>query len=59
MKESLTPRQRGEMYCRSDEIDENTKINLFFTTRQALNNATGIFDTNKYIREEGVVLWQS
>ncbi|MCL2224040.1 MAG: nucleotidyltransferase domain-containing protein [Defluviitaleaceae bacterium] len=59
MEAILTPRERGELVCLGDEINSQVKINLFFTTKDAINNATHIFDTNKYIREEGVVLWQS
>ena len=59
MKNSLTPRERGEIICLGDEINEKIKTNFFFTTKQAIENATHIFDTNKYIKEEGVVLWQS
>jgi predicted nucleotidyltransferase len=59
MKGSLTPRERGELVCLGDEIDSNIKTSLFFTTKQALDRADHVFDTNRYIRDEGVVLWQS
>jgi predicted nucleotidyltransferase len=59
MNAALTARERGELVCLGDEINSQVKINLFFTTKNAINDATHIFDTNKYIREEGVVLWQS
>ncbi|MCL2049254.1 MAG: nucleotidyltransferase domain-containing protein [Defluviitaleaceae bacterium] len=59
MRDSLTPRQRGELLCLGEEIDPSHTTNLFFTTRQAIETATDTFDTNKYIRDEGVVLWQS
>jgi len=59
MDEDLPPRTRGELLCLGDETDMRFDVNLFFTTRDAVENATGDFDTNKYIREEGVVLWQS
>ena len=50
---------RGELLSLGDEIDVRFAVNLFFTTKTALENATGDFDTNKYIKEEGVVLWPS
>jgi len=59
MDEDLPPRARGELLCLGDEIDIRFNVDLFFTTKNALENATGDFDTNKYIREEGVVLWHS
>lgn len=54
----IGPRERGEIHAISDYIDTPIEINLFFTTEKALDDAVGIFDTNKYIREEGVVIWQ-
>ena len=59
MDENLSPRIRGELLCLADEVDMRYDVNLFFTTKNALENATGHFDTNKYIKEEGVILWQS
>ena len=59
MDHALHPRQRGELLSLGDEIDTRFDVNLFFTTKNALDNATGDFDTNKYINEEGVVLWQA
>ena len=59
MNESLTARERGKLLCLGDEIDEHMVTNVFFTTRQALDKASDVFDTNTYIKEEGVVLWQS
>jgi predicted nucleotidyltransferase len=59
MNENLSARERGEIICLGDEIDEEFKTSIFFTTKHALENASGIFDTNKYIKEEGIVLWQS
>ena len=58
MDKHLSPRERGTLRGLGDEIDMRIELNLFFTTRQALNDATDIFNTNKYIRDEGVVLWQ-
>ena len=57
MDKQLTPKERGTLRYLGDEIDADVEVNLFFTTRQALNDAVGVFDTNKYIRDEGVILW--
>ena len=54
----LTSQERGTLRCLGEDIGIKTEINLFFTTPQAIADAEGIFDTNKYIREEGVVLWE-
>ncbi|MCL2752666.1 MAG: nucleotidyltransferase domain-containing protein [Defluviitaleaceae bacterium] len=54
----LSPTQRGALRGLGEEIDDRLTVNLFFTTKQALIEAEGVFDTNKYIRDEGVVLWQ-
>jgi len=54
----LSPYERGKILSLSEEIDPRFETNLFFTTRTAIENGKGIFDTNKYIREEGVLLWQ-
>ena len=59
MNKNLSARERGEIICLGDEINDEYSTNVFFTTKQALTNPSGIFDTNKYIKEEGVVLWQS
>jgi len=59
MEEHLTPLDRGKLLSLGDEVDMRFETNLFFTTRNAVENATGDFDTNKYIKEEGVVLWQA
>ena len=59
MDEMLSPLDRGKLLSLGDEIDLRLKTNLFFTTRQALDAASGIFDTNRYIREEGQILWQA
>ena len=59
MDEPLPPLDRGILLSLGDEIDMRFETNLFFTTQKALNDATDIFDTNKYIRDEGVVLWRS
>jgi len=58
MDKHLSPQERGTLRDLGDEIDMRIKLDLFFTTQQALSNATDIFNTNKYIRDEGVVLWQ-
>jgi len=55
----LSPCARGQLLSLGDEIDMRFVVNLFFTTKIGLKNATDDFDTNKYIKEEGVVLWQS
>lgn len=57
MKTPLSSCERGELRGIGEDIDHRIETNLFFTTREALDAATDIFDTNKYIREEGVVLW--
>ena len=59
MRENLSPQSRGKLLSLGEEIDMRFETNLFFTTRQALEKAEGLFDTNKYIRDEGLVLWQS
>jgi len=59
MGENLTPLDRGKLLSLGDEVDMRFETNLFFTTREAVEKATGDFDTNKYIKEEGVVLWQA
>lgn len=57
MDAPLCSQQRGELRGIGEDIDHRINVDLFFTTRDALNNASGTFDTNKYIRDEGVVLW--
>jgi len=52
-------RSRGILMSLGEEIDTRFAVNLFFTTKNALENASDHFDTNKHIREEGLVLWQS
>ena len=59
MNDDLSAYDRGELLSLGDDIDMRYDVNLFFTNKSALENASGCFDTNKYIREEGVVLWQS
>ena len=54
----LTSQERGTLRCLGEDIGIKTEINLFFTTPQAIADAEGVFDTNKYIREEGVILWE-
>lgn len=48
---------RGNMQCLTDDISTQVDINLFFTTTDAIQNAKDIFDTNLYIKNEGVVVW--
>ena len=55
----LPPRTRGELMCLADDMDSRFEVNLFFTTRDNIENATEFFDTNSHIKKEGVVLWQS
>jgi len=57
MDAPLSSQQRGELRGLGEDIDFRINVDLFFTTRDALNKASGVFDTNKYIRDEGVVLW--
>ena len=57
MDTPLTSLQRGQLRGIGEEIDHRICVDLFFTTREALNAATGTFDTNKYIRDGGVVIW--
>ena len=57
MEKILTPLDRGKLLSLGDEVDMRFETNLFFTTREAMENATGDFDTNTYIKKEGVVLW--
>ena len=57
MKTPLTSEERGSLRCLGEDIDDSIETNLFFTTRQAIEDSARIFDTNKYIKEEGVVLW--
>ncbi|MCL1786825.1 MAG: nucleotidyltransferase domain-containing protein [Defluviitaleaceae bacterium] len=59
MNDDLSPYDRGQLLNLGSEIDMRYDVDLFFTNKSALKNASGCFDTNKYIREEGVVLWQS
>lgn len=59
MDKKLSPLQRGQLLSLGDEIDIRYKVNLFFTNCEAVAQASSVFDTNKYIREEGIVLWQS
>ena len=59
MNHDLSSHDRGELLNLGDDIDMRYEVNLFFTQKKALENAVDCFDTNKYIREEGVVLWQS
>ena len=54
----LPHRDRGQLLCLNDEIDMRFEVNLFFTTKSNLENACGDFDTNKYIKKEGIVLWR-
>lgn len=58
MHNSLTRAEKGKLRCFGCEIDERVKVDLFFTTKEAIDNANGAFDTNKYIKEEGIVIWQ-
>jgi len=53
----LSSQERGELRGIGEDIDFRINVDLFFTTRDALDKASGTFDTNKYIRDEGVVLW--
>ncbi|MCL2349891.1 MAG: nucleotidyltransferase domain-containing protein [Defluviitaleaceae bacterium] len=53
----LTSLERGILRGIGEEIDERIEVNLFFTTPQALQDAKDVFDTNMYIRDEGLVLW--
>jgi len=57
MTEPLTHRQRGELICLPDEVDDIYDVDLYFTTKVAVDTGDGIFNTNKYIREEGLKLW--
>ena len=57
MKNDLTRRERAILRSLGDEINQYIKVDLFFTNRQALDNAEGIFDTNVYIKNEGIQLW--
>jgi len=57
MDAPLSSQERGELRGIGEDIDFRINVDLFFTTRDALDNASGTFDTNKYIRDEGVVLW--
>ena len=59
MEKNLSPLDRGKLLSLGDDVDMRFVTNLFFTTKQAIENATGDFDTNKYIKEEGVILWQA
>jgi len=56
---TLHPRTRGELMCLADEMDCQFDVNLFFTTRDNIENASEFFDTNSHIKKEGVILWQS
>ena len=58
MTESLSPLERGQLLSLGDDVDMRFETNLFFTTRKALDAAHRDLDTNKYIRDEGVILWQ-
>jgi len=58
MSESLNSLERGQLLSLGDDVDMRFETNLFFTTRKALNDAHRDLDTNKYIRDEGVILWQ-
>jgi len=58
MKEPLGREAKGLLRCLGDEIDEDIRVDLFFTTKEAINSAEGVFDTNRYIKEEGIVLWR-
>ena len=57
MDSSLTRRERGILRCLGEDINPYVETNLFFTTLDDLANPTHHFDTNKYIKNEGVVLW--
>ena len=57
MKEPLTSEERGHLRSLGEEVNDMIETNLFFTTRQAVEESTQTFDTNKYIREEGIVIW--
>jgi predicted nucleotidyltransferase len=57
MDKPLTSYERGVLRNLGEEIDDRLKVNLFFTNPQNLKEAVGIFDTNKYIRDEGLILW--
>jgi len=58
MAENLSVFERGRLLSLGDDVDMRFETNLFFTTRKALDSANRDLDTNKYIRDEGVVLWQ-
>ena len=58
MKDNLCHSSRGKLRCLGEDISHHIEANLFFTTQEAIDKAQHHFDTNKYIREEGVVLWQ-
>ena len=58
MNHPLSHFERGKILSLAEEIDPRFETNLFFTTQTAVSNGEGIFNTNKYIREEGVLLWQ-
>ena len=57
MNESLCHLQRGILHELGERIEDWADVDLFFTTPEALKVATSELDTNRYIRDEGVVLW--
>ena len=58
MKAPLDAAGRGSIRCLGEYINPNIVTNIYFTTSEALENPQHHFDTNKYIKEEGIILWQ-
>ena len=58
MKKPLDAASRGNLRCLGEYINPNIVTNLYFTTTEALENPQHHFDTNTYIKKEGIVLWQ-
>lgn len=58
MKKPLDAQSRGLLRCLSEDINPHIEVNLFFTTAEALKAPHHHFDTNTYIKEEGIILWE-
>jgi len=55
---SLSHESRGLIRCILDELHETVEINPFFTKQEYIEKANDYFDTNFYIKNEGIILWQ-
>ena len=58
MKSPLDAASRGSIRCLGEYVNPNIVTNIYFTTSEALESPQHHFDTNTYIKKEGIILWQ-